>query len=101
MIVLNETFSPATVKIACAEEIMETVFSAESVPVIERSVLERLVNVEVTVSAGCGDDPIRVMLENVLSTEYAYWIVRHGSACQPHVGTSAPEAERYKGADDG
>ena len=100
VIVLNETFSPSTVKMADVPEMFETVFSAESAPVME-SVLDVLLNVEATVSVGCNDDPIRVRTENVLRKEYAYWIVRHGRACQPHVATSAPEAERYKGAEDG
>ena len=38
VIVLNKTFSPATVMMADASVIFDTVFSAESVPVMERSV---------------------------------------------------------------
>ena len=68
---VKETLSPSTVKMEDASLIFETVFPAESVPVMERSVLDALLNIEATVSVGWSDDPMSVISENVPSTEYA------------------------------
>ena len=63
VIVLNEIVS-ATVKIASASVIFDTIFSAESVPVMD-TFLVRSENAVASVSGGWMDDPINVITVNV------------------------------------